>query len=168
MDADFASLISLVEHLNSLPTDHASKVLDLTQRRDLRKKLRKLNLALEDPGEIVDRIIYSVRLLISRPFCPVIHFRILSLILHQQPADAVTTCIAVELNLFSILVQSDKPKTSRELAESTGADATLLARILRYLAGIDAIGTAGPDLYTATKVSKAFTTTKGIGGSGLL
>ncbi|CAD6590643.1 MAG: hypothetical protein ASARMPREDX12_004609 [Alectoria sarmentosa] len=49
----------------------------------------------------------------------------------------------------------------------TAGDETLLGRLLRYLAGIDAIAHAGPDSYVATTTSKAFTTAKGISGSGL-
>ncbi|CAF9902938.1 MAG: hypothetical protein ALECFALPRED_000075 [Alectoria fallacina] len=49
----------------------------------------------------------------------------------------------------------------------TAADETLLGRLLRYLAGIDAIAHAGPDSYVATTISKAFTTAKGISGSGI-
>ena len=61
MDTDYENLIHLIDRLNDLPDDHVSKALDSSQRQELRKKLRKLNLILENSGEIVDRILHSVR-----------------------------------------------------------------------------------------------------------
>ncbi len=76
--------------------------------------------------------------------------------------------LAVDLGIFEALAKSQAPQSIRQLAESTGADATLLGRILRCLASIDAVAEAGPEAYTATKISRAFTTPKGISGAGFL
>lgn len=65
MESDYESLLRQVEKLNNLPPQHAFEILDLQKRRELRKKLRKLSVALEDHGDIVDRIVYSVRI----PLC---------------------------------------------------------------------------------------------------
>ena len=76
--------------------------------------------------------------------------------------------LAVDLGLFKTLADSHEPKSIQQLANATGADATLLGRILRCLASIDAIAEAGHEMYAATKISRAFTTPKGISGAGFL
>ena len=76
--------------------------------------------------------------------------------------------LAVDLGLFKTLADSQEPKSIQQLANATGADATLLGRILRCLASIDAIAEAGHEMYAATKISRAFTTSKGISGAGFL
>ena len=76
--------------------------------------------------------------------------------------------LAVDLGLFKILADSEEAKSVQQLADATGADATLLGRILRCLASIDAIAEAGHETYAATKISRAFTTPKGISGAGFL
>ena len=76
--------------------------------------------------------------------------------------------LAVDLGLFKILADSQEPKSIQQLADAIGADATLLGRILRCLASIDAIAEAGHEMYAATKISRAFTTPKGISGAGFL
>ena len=86
----------------------------------------------------------------------------------NQPLDLVAIRLAVDLDLFNVLANSQAPKSVQLLAEETRADPTLLGRILRCLASFDAVADAGPELYIATKISRAFTTTKGISGAGLL
>jgi len=82
--------------------------------------------------------------------------------------DTIAIRTAVDLSIFETLVKSETPKTIQQLARSTGADETLLGRILRYLARIDAVAEAGPEKYTATKISRAFTTAKGVSGAAFL
>lgn len=74
--------------------------------------------------------------------------------------------LGVDLGIFTILAGSRTPKNIQQLAEETGADVILLGRILRCLASIDAVAEAGSDSYMATKISRAFTTPKGISGAG--
>lgn len=76
--------------------------------------------------------------------------------------------LAVDLGIFEVLVNGKAPKSIQQLAGETSADATLLGRILRSLASIDAVAEAGQEMYTATKISRAFTTPKGISGAGFL
>ena len=76
--------------------------------------------------------------------------------------------LAVDLGIFKILAEIKAPTSIQQLVEGTGADATLLGRILRSLASIDAVAEAGPEMYAATKISRAFTTPKGISGAGFL
>ena len=86
----------------------------------------------------------------------------------NQPLDLVAIRLAVDLGLFNLLATSHEPMCIQRLAEETQADATLLGRILRCLASIDAVAEAGPEIYTATKISRAFDTTKGTSAAGIL
>ena len=76
--------------------------------------------------------------------------------------------LAVDLGIFKILAESQNPKDIKQLSEETKADATLLGRILRCLASIDAVAEAGSEKYAATKISRAFTTEKGVSGARFL
>ncbi len=88
--------------------------------------------------------------------------------LNRKPLDAVAIRIAVDLGVFKILVDTKKPKTTGELAQTIAIDEAILGRILRYLVATDAIANVGPKGYVATKVSRAFTTKKGTSASNLL
>ncbi|GKZ49885.1 hypothetical protein AbraIFM66951_002594 [Aspergillus brasiliensis] len=57
---------------------------------------------------------------------------------------------AVDLGVFTVLSQDDKPKTADRLAAVTGADPTMLARILKHLAAMGVITETGPDEYRRT------------------
>ncbi|GLA63131.1 hypothetical protein AtubIFM54640_004270 [Aspergillus tubingensis] len=59
----------------------------------------------------------------------------------------------VDLGLFTALSQDDKPKTAGQLATATGADPTMLARILKHLAAMGVITETGPDEYRRTGFS---------------
>lgn len=101
-------------------------------REKLRETARKLSVALETPGDTIQRISYL----------PLI----------------TTVCrIATKLNLFNVLVESHGPQSSEELSEKTHADRDLLFRLLRYLAANDVIGEPGEDLWTANSVTKTLT-----------
>ena len=79
--------------------------------------------------------------------------------------DNVLTRLALDLDIFQILVKSPGPIGTKALAKGTCADPTLLQRILRTLTAIGAVGRFGPDEFLATQFSKAFTTQKGICGA---
>ena len=85
--------------------------------------------------------------------------------------------IAIDLDLFNILVKAGKPQTLEDLTKATGADGVLLgmpsadplhidhllryiaARLLRSLGAIGTVGEVGEigkEAYTATKVTKTF------------
>ncbi|CAD6586248.1 MAG: hypothetical protein ASARMPRED_002481 [Alectoria sarmentosa] len=141
MELDLASLLPQLEALNKLTPEEIPEAIGPNAARELRRNLYRLSVSLESPGDIVDRIVYS-------------------------PIDLVALRIAVELGVFKVLADGQAPKSIQQLAEKTGADVTLLGRILRYLASIDAVAEAGPEIYLATKISRAFTTAKGISGVG--
>ena len=60
MTSEYASLLRLVDTLSSPPFLDASEFLDSATRRELCLKLRRLTVALDDPGDIVDRVVYAV------------------------------------------------------------------------------------------------------------
>ncbi|PYI09277.1 o-methyltransferase [Aspergillus sclerotiicarbonarius CBS 121057] len=59
----------------------------------------------------------------------------------------------VDLGLFTVLSQDDRPKSATHLAAATNADPTMLARILKHLAAMGVITEAGPDEYRRTGFS---------------
>ncbi|OQE06781.1 hypothetical protein PENVUL_c016G08296 [Penicillium vulpinum] len=62
--------------------------------------------------------------------------------------------ICIDLGIFSILTGSNGPKTAQELAEETGTDASMLARILKHLAAMMVIVETGPDEYKSNSISQ--------------
>lgn len=100
-----------------------------TTRGHLKETAEKLSLALETPGETVQRVAY-------------------------YPMRTTIVRIANRLQLFHILVESDVPVTGKELAQNTGADHVLLLRLLRFLVATHDIDEAGVDSYTANSVTK--------------
>ncbi|RAH76075.1 S-adenosyl-L-methionine-dependent methyltransferase [Aspergillus japonicus CBS 114.51] len=67
------------------------------------------------------------------------------------------TKVAIDLNLFEILVAKDQPMSLAELTQATGADPGLIARILRYLAAFHLLAETGVDRFQATAVTQALT-----------
>ncbi|MCJ1264483.1 hypothetical protein MMC22_004355 [Lobaria immixta] len=101
-------------------------------REKLRETARKLSVALETPADTLRRI----------TFLPMI----------------TTVCrIAIQLNLFNVLVECHGPRSSEELAQKTTADRDLLFRLLRYLAASEIIEESGEDLWIASSITKALT-----------
>lgn len=70
--------------------------------------------------------------------------------------------IAIDLDIFRHLVNAEAPVTAKELAERTQADYTLLSRILRSLATINALDEVDVETYLPTKVARSFVTEKGV------
>ena len=62
--------------------------------------------------------------------------------------------IANTLQIFHVLARSDEPVTSKELAQKSGANHTLIIRILRYLVAIHAISEADVDKYIPNSITK--------------
>ena len=61
MDVDFSTISRQIETLSKLPPEAIQDALSPNDARELRKNLNKLSVALESPGDIVDRIVYAVR-----------------------------------------------------------------------------------------------------------
>lgn len=85
----------------------------------------------------------------------------------QTPMESIWTCWAAEthysalrtginLKLFDRLDEGDGvPKSSSELAKATGADPTLMRRILKHLNTMGTIYETGPNEYISTPISKS-------------
>ena len=63
MDIDFSTISRQIETLSKVSPEAIQDALSPNDARELRRNLSKLSVALESPGDIVDRIVYAVRLL---------------------------------------------------------------------------------------------------------
>ncbi|RYP65821.1 hypothetical protein DL771_008122 [Monosporascus sp. 5C6A] len=78
--------------------------------------------------------------------------------------DPLLLKMGIDLGIFRKLVNSTTSTTLGELVAASGADAVLLARIMRGLSSIHAVDEVGVELYEPNKVTRAFTTVKGVSG----
>jgi len=60
MEIDYANLLRQMETLSRYPSQDAGETLGAEAARELRRNTGKLSVALEHPGDIFDRILYSV------------------------------------------------------------------------------------------------------------
>ncbi|MCJ1400195.1 hypothetical protein MMC11_003399 [Xylographa trunciseda] len=114
-------------HLKSL-----ASTADKTARKKLLDSLRDLELSLETPIDTINRIAYL-------------------------PLQLVAARISIELNLFGILVKSDAPLSSGDIATRTGTDPVFISRLARYLASFRMIKEASEDRYTASNITRTLT-----------
>ncbi|MCJ1394454.1 hypothetical protein MMC18_007332 [Xylographa bjoerkii] len=131
MDSDVSSLLQQVESLGKLHLQKQSVASGPDVRRNLRAAVSKLSIALETPGDIIERVTY-------------------------MPMNTVLMRIAIDLNVFKLLVEKNEPMSTNELAEVTGADRVLLGRILRCLAATDVLEEVDEETYVPTKIGKTF------------
>ena len=61
MEVDFSAISRQIDKLSKLSPEAIQDALSPNDARELRKNLNKLSVALESPGDIVDRIVYAVR-----------------------------------------------------------------------------------------------------------
>ena len=73
--------------------------------------------------------------------------------------------LGLDLGIYERLVQCQDTLNSNDIAKETGADPVLVERILRNLAALDHVEEVGHDTYRANKITKAFTTPKGVSGA---
>ncbi|KAL4917423.1 S-adenosyl-L-methionine-dependent methyltransferase [Aspergillus aurantiobrunneus] len=76
--------------------------------------------------------------------------------LSSGPLQVALAKIAIDLDLFRILKESESPVALAELAEKTGAAPRLLARILRSQAAFGLIKETGPQEYTSSAFTDVF------------
>ncbi|KAI1458153.1 S-adenosyl-L-methionine-dependent methyltransferase [Annulohypoxylon moriforme] len=124
--------LALAEKLVNLVHDINSKSVTLNDEAQykLSEAAKKLNWALEAPGDTVHRVIYS-------PF--------------QLPLATV----GVETRIFDILSELDGTTTNAELAKKTHVDPDMLKRLLRYYQSFGFISQPGDDAYEANNITKA-------------
>ncbi|KAI9875694.1 MAG: hypothetical protein M1830_008092 [Pleopsidium flavum] len=114
---------------NKLPDDVFQD--DKTRRR-LQEAAFKLMGALDNPIDGVRRIIF-------------------------QPHQLYVTRVAIEGGWFMALADGDQPKKATELAKATGAQRSLIVRLMRVLTSGGIVAEVGPETYASTPVSKALT-----------
>ena len=61
MAVDFSIISRQIETLSKVSLEAIQDALSPNDARELRRNLNKLSVALESPGDIVDRIVYAVR-----------------------------------------------------------------------------------------------------------
>ncbi|KAK1142382.1 hypothetical protein N8T08_007934 [Aspergillus melleus] len=70
------------------------------------------------------------------------------------PLQLAMTKVAIDLNLFEMLVSQGRSMSVHELAQATGAHDVLLGRILRYLAAFSLVAETSVDQFAATPVTQ--------------
>ncbi|KAL9636917.1 MAG: hypothetical protein Q9204_002070 [Flavoplaca sp. TL-2023a] len=79
----------------------------------------------------------------------------------ELPTRFASTKIGVDLNLYEHLKnRNDNGATSKELAEASTANPTLVSRTMKHLAAMNVVKEIGPDRYTSTPFSDALTEPK--------
>jgi len=73
------------------------------------------------------------------------------------PSFAFCARIAIDLDLFNKIASSETPKSSADLAKSSGGEELLIIRILRALSGLGFVNEVGEQQWTATPLTKAMT-----------
>ena len=128
---DVSSFLAQIDNLGkSLSTGSKQ---DVETRKKLRLAARDLNRAMEEPGDVVERVCFSVRISFSsRPF----HITLVTVSAHTEDPihefmEEVSIRMAINLDLFNILVKSGKPQTLVDLTKATGDD--VLHRMQYYL-----------------------------------
>lgn len=70
----------------------------------------------------------------------------------------------IGLKIFDILLKEDGPFNSKQIASRTGADETLVYRLLRYSAAHGYMDEIDIDLFKANEMTGAFATPKSVAG----
>lgn len=94
-------------------------------RGSLLKTLRQLTVALEQPEEIVQRVVFFVRLL--QQFAAGYADELF------QPSTYMCARVAIDLKLFNIIADAPAQVTSKQLAAQTNADEQLLGMYPTFL-----------------------------------
>ncbi|PSN64812.1 S-adenosyl-L-methionine-dependent methyltransferase [Corynespora cassiicola Philippines] len=142
MDPSLPFLIAEIERLSKSSigpdgTFHSDKA-----RRELLKISQQLCIALQTTGQLVEDFLFGT-------------------------ADNLLLKIGVDLGIFRTLVANNAPLSLQSLVDHTGAERALLERIMRGLASIHALSVTDEGLYGATKIARAFASTKGDSGARL-
>lgn len=117
----------LLENVHQLSIAYDSK--DDVTRRKLLRVTQKLMLSLETPAEATLRIAWV------------------------QNATQTTIRIATDLDIFRHI--SEKQATSEELAKTTGAERSLIARLMNQLSAVGVVAQPSPDVFAATPLTEA-------------
>ncbi|KAF2870881.1 O-methyltransferase-domain-containing protein [Massariosphaeria phaeospora] len=142
MDSMAIDLLLQIDQLGKEVSASNGHVLQTKARRQLISATRKLRIALQDPGEIVEDFLFG-------------------------STDNLLIKIGVDLGIFRLIAEAEDPTTLDQLSKSIQIERVLLERIMRGLVAIDAVDETGPQLYGPTNTTKAFASTKGESGARL-
>ena len=101
---------------------------DATTRQALLSQLQALQLELERPDDTIKRVMF----------------------LNCQMA---LVRVGIDLKIFNVLTESKGDSTVTEIAEKTGGDASLVGRVLRYLACTGYILEKGQDVFSGNHIT---------------
>ncbi|MCJ1416203.1 hypothetical protein MMC32_002538 [Xylographa parallela] len=119
------SLSKKVSELAEVQTSHGS-----VPQGEFVKAIQRLQIAVEGPAHYVAR-------------------------LRHQPAEYISTLLAIESGVLQALVESGvKPLSVQELAEKTKADPLLITRFMRILTAINVFDEVGPSRYKSNTISE--------------
>ncbi|KAF2100733.1 putative O-methyltransferase [Rhizodiscina lignyota] len=124
-----SSIVSALEDLEAV--DKSSLLDNMAERRKALQLARKLCVQLESPMDTIFRISWT------------------------DPAYNAAMKACVDLKVLDILQSRQGFVPVADLSEATGADASLLHRLLRHLAAMGAVDEQQPDSYRATALSNA-------------
>lgn len=112
---------------------------DDTARLELQEKISRLSIQLESPAEFVTKLGFA------------------------EPARNAALRTALELGIFDILRNAQNHAVSvLDITNTTGADATLIARLLKHLSAFHIITESSADSYTATPLSNTLCSVPGL------
>lgn len=123
------NVLSLLVQIDSLGKSLSpGSKQDAETRRKLRLAARDLSRAMEEPSDTVERVCFSVRNSFRlKPFNLTWANAIANIDdLIQQFMEEAFIRIAIDLDVFRILVKSGKPQTLGDLIKATRADGVLL------------------------------------------
>ena len=122
---------SLLKKLQGLSLEEVER--DAVTKKEALKLTRALTTQLQDPVNVATELMFS-------------------------PYIAMSARVAVDLDLFALVAESDKPISPEELATKSAAEPELVARLVRLLAALGFFHDAGEELYSATPITKAAAT----------
>ncbi|OJJ47322.1 hypothetical protein ASPZODRAFT_65601 [Penicilliopsis zonata CBS 506.65] len=138
-------MLSLVDDIRKLAEMECSDLQSPTTHAQLLTMVNKLRLAIETPTETILRLIY------------------------QPPQNAALRTV-VDLDIFKLVLEASSTKggkgiSATELAARTGAEKTLVVRLMRVMTALGLCTSLEPEVYLAN--DKTATMTKPIGRDGV-
>ncbi|KAJ5100560.1 O-methyltransferase [Penicillium angulare] len=124
--------ITLISQLQALAS-RLSNPNDLDARKECLRVSKALTVQLDQPENIA----------VDMAFAPMI---------------ATSARIAVDLELFTHIVQAKEPITAARLAALSGAEELLIVRILRLLSAAHFVQEVSPQTWTATRITEVMAT----------
>lgn len=79
--------------------------------------------------------------------------------IYHESGIFMATKILLDLGIFKILAATPEPTAAAQLAQTTGADRTLMERLLKHLATEFFVLETGPDTYAANALTRCIATT---------